>query len=281
MKIEKVNFTTDDRLNLYGLLYSPEQKTNEVVIFVHGIHSNCFRKKDDIFAEELIKNNIAYFTFANRGANTVTKINGKLYGSAYEEPTECIYDINSAIRKMKDMGYNKINLLGHSLGSSKLLYWYITDKRCEINTIGLLSLTDTHQIAKAYLGIKYNLLIPKIRKGKLSTLIPQEMFKGINILPLSIRTFLRIFVDDEFNLISYDEEDTNVENINKISEPLFMRFGTVNEYLLNNAAHTVSTLMKKITKNNIDISYIEDADHSYHGKEKELINQYIDFLKQK
>ena len=78
MKIEKVNFTTGDRLNLIGLLYTPDIKTDKVVIFIHGIHSNCFRKKDDIFAEELCKNNISYFTFDNRGANTITKINGKL-----------------------------------------------------------------------------------------------------------------------------------------------------------------------------------------------------------
>lgn len=277
MRIEKVNFTTSDRLNLYGILYLPEQETEEVVIFVHGIHSNCFKKKDDIFGKELNKNNIAYFTFDNRGANTITKINGKLYGAAYEEPAECIYDINAAIKVMKEKGYKKINLLGHSLGSSKVLYWYNNDKKHEINTIGLLSLTDMHSIVKSFLGIKYNFLVGKMKKQRLSTLIPQEMFKNINILPLSINTFLKLFIEPEFDLVNYS--DVNVDNLNKVKEPLFMRFGTINEYLVKNSAYTVSQIMTKITKNNIDISYIEDADHSYHGKEEKLINEYIQFIK--
>ena len=279
MKIEKVNFTTGDRLNLSGILYLPENETKEAVIFIHGIHSNCFRKKDDIFAEELCKNNIAYFTFNNRGANTITKINGALYGAAYENPTECIYDINGAINAIKDKGYTKIHLLGHSLGSSKVLYWYNNAKKHEIESIGLLSLIDIQNVVKAFLGIKYNAIISQIKQEKLSTLIPQDMFNNIGILPLSINTFLKIAVDPEFNLVNYNEKNINVENINKIVEPVFMRFATINEYLVRNVANTISGIMSKITKNNLDISYIEDADHSYHGKEKKLINEYIEFIK--
>jgi len=279
MKLEKVNFTTSDKLSLFGLLHTPETPTNEVVIFVHGIHSNCYRRKDDMFAEELCKNNIAYFSFNNRGANTVTKINGRLYGAAYEDITECGHDINAAIAEMREKGYSKIHLLGHSLGSSKVLYWYKNSKKFEINTVGLLSLVDSSNLAKFILGKKYKMTMLYLKKQKLSTLIPQEAFKKVNVLPLSVKTFLRIFDNPETDLVSYDKEKVNVENLNKIKEPLFMRFGTINEYLIDNSSNTASLILENITKNNVDISYIEEADHSYHGKEQKLINEYIEFLK--
>lgn len=280
MKIEKINFITEDKLNLFGILHIPELQTNEVVIFIHGIHSNCHREKDDIFSEELCKNNIAYFTFDNRGANTVTKISGRLYGSAYENPLECIYDIEAAIKIMKEKGYTKIHVLGHSLGSSKILYWYTTTKQQEIKTVGFLSLVDVSGIEKAFLGSKNEKIIEELKKQKLSALIPQEMFiKASSILPLSVGTFLKIFIEKEFNKISYAENAIDIECINTIKEPVFMRFGTINEYVTRSVPQTVADIASKTTKNNIDISYIENADHSYHGKEKQLINEYIKFIK--
>jgi len=277
MKLEKINFTTEDKLDLFGILHQPDTTTDEVVIFIHGIHSNCFRKKDDIFGEELCKNNVAYFTFNNRGANTITKIKGKMYGSAYEEPTEWAYDISAAIKTMKIKGYTKVHLLGHSLGSSKVLYWYKNSDSHEIQTVGLLSLTDSQNLAKKVLNEKYDILIAQLKKQDLSALIPQEAFSTINILPLSVGTFLKIFTEPEFSLVDYNKG--NIDNLNKITEPVFMRFGTVNEFLVDSPLSTVTKIKERIIKDNIDISYIEDADHSYHGKEEILINEYIHFLK--
>ena len=73
MSISKVYFTTEDNLKLTGLLYMPESrgvfgkffKTDKVVIFVHGMYSNCLKKRDDIFGEKLNEAGYAYFTFNN------------------------------------------------------------------------------------------------------------------------------------------------------------------------------------------------------------------------
>ena len=50
MKIEKIRFMTEDELKLFGLLHLPEQKTKKVVIFIHGMHSNCLKERDDRIA---------------------------------------------------------------------------------------------------------------------------------------------------------------------------------------------------------------------------------------
>ena len=53
MSISKVYFTTEDNLKLTGLLYMPDGvmsrlfKPSKVVIFIHGMYSNCLKKRDD------------------------------------------------------------------------------------------------------------------------------------------------------------------------------------------------------------------------------------------
>ncbi|MBQ7668707.1 MAG: alpha/beta hydrolase [Clostridia bacterium] len=278
MNLTKVLFDATDKLPLSGLLYNPDTKTDKVVIFIHGIHSNCLKKKDDVFGEELTNNNVAYFTFNNRGANTVTKINGKFYGAAYEDPKECIYDIDGAIDEMKSRGFTKIHILGHSLGSSKVLYWYKNAKEHNVETVGFLSLVDMNGITRAMLGQKYDIMMQKLMGMAPETLIPPEALENISILPLSVKTFKNIFVDEDFNLISYIPGNVNVTNIDNIKEPVFIRFATINEFLIDTAPNTVQIIMSKLNKNNIDISYIDNADHSYHGREKELIDGYIRFI---
>ena len=48
--IEKIYFETEDEVELVGLLHKPKNKTNEIVISVHGMQSNCFKKREDIFS---------------------------------------------------------------------------------------------------------------------------------------------------------------------------------------------------------------------------------------
>lgn len=65
--IEKVYFELEDKLELFGLLHLPQEKTDEVVISIHGMQSNCFKKREDILSKEINKAGISYFAFNNRG----------------------------------------------------------------------------------------------------------------------------------------------------------------------------------------------------------------------
>lgn len=61
MQIEKVYFNSVDNLNLIGLLHTPKKKTDTVVISIHGITSNCLKRRDDILAQKCTDLGIAYF----------------------------------------------------------------------------------------------------------------------------------------------------------------------------------------------------------------------------
>ena len=69
MNIEKVYFNAKDGLELVGLLHKGESKTNKIIISIHGMTSNCLKKREDVIARKVTDNEIDYFGFNNRGHN--------------------------------------------------------------------------------------------------------------------------------------------------------------------------------------------------------------------
>lgn len=290
MSISKVYFTTEDNLKLTGLLYMSENKglfgrvkaTKKVVIFIHGMYSNCLRKRDDIFGEELNKAGYAYFTFNNRGAEVGNLNKKNLHGTAFENPYEGKFDIDAAIRAMEKHGFNEINVLGHSLGGNKILNWYPKRKH-NVNTVGLLSLTalsDKYKQAAGEEKYKKAMEIAKLKvsEGKGKSLLPAEFYP----MPICASTLVDLFdSESDFNTVFYEDENWKAESLNAISEPLFMRYGTVNETITKAAREIVKLIKGLVINEDLDVDYIEGADHSYHGKEHDLVNQYIKFLNDK
>ncbi|MBQ2917402.1 MAG: hypothetical protein IJE59_04470, partial [Clostridia bacterium] len=65
--LEKIYFDTEDNIELFGLLQRPDNniETDEIVISVHGMQSNCYKKREDILGNKINKSGIAYFAFNN------------------------------------------------------------------------------------------------------------------------------------------------------------------------------------------------------------------------
>ena len=59
--------------------------------------------------------------------------------------------------------------------------------------------------------------------------------------------------------IFYEDKDWNAESLNAISEPLFMRYGTVNE-TITKKPEEITSLIKGLVKNDcLDVGYIDGA----------------------
>ena len=290
--MEKIDFNATDGIQLNGLLYNGE-KTSSVIIAVHGMSSDCFKYRNDVISKKANENNIDYFCFNNRGADLVKylkkNVNGKVTsyigGTAFEDVTEGYNDIVGAINKMQELGYTNIYLQGHSLGSTKVVYTY--NKLLEENNLHvlanikgiiLLSLIDVPTSFKVYLKDKAQKYITlaeeKIQKGEDFELMPKESFMH----PISPRTFLQYSTNyDSFDFIN-TVKDENLEVLNNISVPLFMRWGSVHEMILQDADRYSSKIREIIKNENADIGYIEGADHGYHGREEILANQIVNFI---
>lgn len=289
--LEKVYFELEDNVELVGLLHRPENSTEEVVISVHGMQSNCFKKREDILAQEINKARIAYFAFDNRGANLMcytkktdgTKVlNG---GSVYEDILECYYDIKGAIDKMIELGYRKIHLQGHSLGCTKIVYTYNKLKKEKyknfenIKSIILLSLVDLVDLQKHDLGIeKYNKMLEfameKENKKQEMDLMPFDSFDH----PISVKSYLRYYRDNEdIDFAKFADKEYDFKEINNIEIPLFLRWGET-DLIIQNLDKLIEFLKLKIKNNKLDIGYIKNTDHGYTNKEEILGKEIVRFI---
>ena len=233
--LEKVYFELEDKVELVGLLHKPKVETKEVVISIHGMQSNCFKKREDILAQNINNAGIAYFAFNNRGAELMSytkKLDGRKElngGSVYEDVLESYFDIKGAIEKMLELGFTKIHLQGHSLGCTKIVYAYNKLKEenyknlDKIKSIILLSFVDIVDLQKYDLGEeKYNKMlehaIQKEQKGEQMDLMPFDSFDH----PISVKTYLRYYRDNkEIDFAKFWDKTYDFKEVNNIKIPLF------------------------------------------------------------
>lgn len=287
--LERVYFNTEDEIELVGLLERPTNPTKRVVISVHGMQSNCLKRREDILSKEISNAGVAYFAFNNRGAELMTytrKTTGEKIlngGSVYEDVLDGYYDIKGAINKMLELGYTDIYLQGHSLGCTKIVYTYNKLKNennvKNIKGIMLLSLVDIPDCQKYDLGDKYTEMMEyaenKEKEGKLNDLMPIESFDH----PICVRSYLRYFkYNKDIDFARFWDKDYNFKELNNIQIPLFLRWGNVHDLVLQNLSNLIEILKSKIQNEKLDIGYIDGADHGYTGKEETLAKEIISFI---
>ncbi len=287
--LERVYFNTEDEIELVGLLERPTNPTKRVVISVHGMQSNCLKRREDILSKEISNAGVAYFAFNNRGAELMTytrKTTGEKIlngGSVYEDVLDGYYDIKGAINKMLELGYTDIYLQGHSLGCTKIVYTYNKLKNennvKNIKGIMLLSLVDIPDCQKYDLGNKYVEMMEyaenKEKEGKLNDLMPIESFDH----PICVRSYLRYFkYNKDIDFARFWDKDYNFKELNNIQIPLFLRWGNVHDLVVQNLDDLIKFLKSKIQNEKLDIGYIDGADHGYTGKEETLAKEIISFI---
>ncbi len=291
--LDKIYFKLEDKVELVGLLHRPDTNlnTDEVVISIHGMQSNCFKKREDILAKEINSAGIAYFAFNNRGTEIMCytkKVDGTKTldgGCAYEDVLDSYYDIKGAIKKMLELGFKKIHLQGHSLGCTKIVYTYNKLKLenseflKNIKSIILLSLVDLVDLQKYDLGMeKYNNMlkfaIEKEKNKEEMDLMPRDAFDH----PISVKTYLRYYRDNkDIDFARFSDNEYDFKELNNINIPLFLRWGE-KDLVIQNIDELIKFLKEKIKNKYLDIGYIKDTDHGYTNKEEILGKEIVEFI---
>ncbi len=294
MNIETIFFKAIDEVKLKGMIYHSNQNTKEILISIHGMATNCLKQRDEVISKEINQENIDMLVFNNRGHDLVNYINKTtpegtkdvLAGTAYEEISESYYDILGAIKYCLNKGYEKIYLMGHSLGSTKIVYFYQKllkedneDILKHIKCVILLSLIDIPMALQVYLREEFPAIVTYAKKmkkeGMQNELMPEKSF----IHPISVNTFLRYSIENkDIDFAKYSDKNYEFEEINNIKVPLFMRWGNDNEMILQKADDLCENLKIKIKNPNLDIGFIDGANHMYSGKEIVLAKQIKKFI---
>ncbi len=295
MKTTLHRIITKDGLELVGLLYEPDgvSDSKEILVHVHGMGGNFYENPFvDSIAKKLTSEGVALFVFNNRGCEAIKDLTKTIdskkdskksfvrIGSTYEKFEDCIFDIGAAMDFVAGQGFNKINLSGHSLGTSKIVF-YITeanDKR--INSILLLSPADMHGLARDE-GEGFEEFIKeaneKAESGRGSELLSKLLW---NDYLLSASTYLSLFGEKSktgiFNL--YKPED-KLEVLSKITQPLFVIMGRKDDAIVVPVEEVMSRIKNAATNSSrVETKILGDANHGYFGDEDALAQEVCDFI---
>ena len=278
MKQELVRINSIDKIEQPGILYTPNEDTDKIVIHVHGLNGNFYENRFlDILAKSYTDKNYAFLTFNNRGRDFITELlkgnDFTIIGGSLERFKDCILDIDGVVNWAKEKGYKEIILEGHSYGCNKVLYYYNHRKDDSIKKIVLLAPCDIPSEGKKFLSEEeYN------KSKEESTRLVQEN-KENELIDFSVNANGKIAAGTYFNdflpngendFIRYvDGINGKSQVLNSIDIPTLVLFGDVDECVLTQPIDVV----KEYLENNLsecNIQIIEGADHSYTGRYEEL-----------
>lgn len=284
MEASLQRITTKDGLELHGLLFEPNRRTNNALIHIHGWIGNFYENKFiDYVAKAAVSKRFAFLTFNNRGAGVITdfikrkktKVDYVRVGGSLEEFKDCIFDIKAAADFLSKKGYKKIILQGHSLGCQKATFYKYKTRDKRVKGLILLAPVDDVGFTQNKLKNKYikSLSVAKemVRNNKGDKPVP----KWMAFYPLlNAKMFLNV-ADPKSSSGRLFDYSGNLKEIKNVNCPILAVFGSKDEYQSNSAEKL------KILKENVkdcDIKLVTNAGHGFVGFEEKLSKLIGDWL---
>lgn len=126
MFVELVRTTTPDGLRLDGALHAATDAgaaPYDLALCLHGVQGNFYSSPlFDALVTPLAGQGIDVLRVNTRGHDNVTAKGRRWQGAAFEVVDECRFDLLGWLDWARDRGYQRVLLLGHSLGAVKALY---------------------------------------------------------------------------------------------------------------------------------------------------------------
>ncbi len=280
MKTSLHTISTEDGLQLHGVLYQPEEKTGIILVHVHGMGDNFYENKFlENIAKTLTDNGIAFFPFNNRGSGNITDFvrikNDKkdfvIYGTTNERFEDSLFDIQAAIDFAKDRGFTKVHLSGHSLGASKVAY-YASKTKEDLQSIIFLSPSDMLGLVRGDKDqFEKEITIAKkmIQEGNGDKLLPEYVWGEY---PIKAGAYINLFGDEsETAIFNFFNKDLGFETISKINKPILLIMGRKDDAAIIPVEEIMKIMEKETTSSpRIETRILGDSNHGYHGYAQEL-----------
>jgi pimeloyl-ACP methyl ester carboxylesterase len=286
---------TADDLKLQGMHYQPLQKTDTCVIWIHGTTGN-FIENDyaDVLGKNLAANQVGFIYGHNRGYGHINDIvrgepkpDGSYettrQGAVYERFKKCKEDIDAWVGQAKELGYSKLILAGHSLGGTKVVYWFAHTPTPGIAGLILASPADEVGIAKKwYSAQEYEKMIALaqslVKQGKYSEMMP-GLFE--DWFMFSAQTFLDHRPENcPADILPLYNPNKPFVELSKINVPVLCFYGDHAEININSIQEDVHLLKSKATScTSFKTTILKDANHNYEGQESHLAQIILGWLK--
>jgi len=288
-KFEVISFSATDGLQLQGLLSMPK-RAKGVCIFLHGLTSDALSETGTKHAEPLHKAGYGMFTINTRGAGIVSSFEKQsprkpkeftytTIGTAYENFTECVHDIQGAIDFLKTKQHKHIFLIGSSTGCQKIIY-YLAQNNHHKHVSGAILLAPLSDYA-VYLQkhgkeLAAMTLLAKtfIKNRKGDTFMPGEMTDFL----LTAKRFYSLTSPKSAEEIFTYASTRKPKTLQQVKTPMLTVIGDSDEYLDRPALELVEWFETHISSKKSRVEWIEGANHGFDGKEKQLGKTITDWI---
>ena len=125
MLVELVRTTTPDGLRLDGALYAAAASAAsfDLALCLHGVQGNFYSSALlEALVAPLAAQGMDVLRINTRGHDSAAAQGRRWHGAAFEVVDECRLDLLGWLDWARERGYQRVLLLGHSLGAVKALY---------------------------------------------------------------------------------------------------------------------------------------------------------------
>jgi pimeloyl-ACP methyl ester carboxylesterase len=231
-----------------------------LLVFVHGMHSNFYRSTlKKTLMREGPKTGLDVLSFNNRGAEQDT---------ADERFSDCLADLDAAVRFGRRHGYRRFVLVGHSTGCQKITYYQAVRRDPAVAGLVLLAIGDDYAIARRDLGRRF---APWVRRAR--ALVARG--KGRIRLPracqeFSARRFLSVADPAAIEAGLFNFEG-NLSRFRRIRCPVLAIFAGDDEYETLPPARAAEILRRTTRTVRFESRIRRGADHGFRGDEEAVV----------
>lgn len=300
MRLRLLTFRSTDGLALPGLLYEPARATTEAALFLHGngdasiFYSSA---RTNAFGEEMARRGIALFAFNNRGAHLIKRLGRRtsrrresvLVGMTYEKIRDCVHDIDGAIAMLRAAGYRRFHLIGHSTGANKICVYNRRKPRNPIARTVLLAPGDDVGIYYGQLGPRRFERALALSTGRVAAGRGHELAsRSLSPFPISWASLHdTIDPDGDYNVFPFLDAMRGLHlsrrplfrDYTRLRKPTLVLFGENDEYCFGEVPRCLALLRERsASPRRSRFVVLTEADHSFHGKEREAGAIMADFL---
>jgi pimeloyl-ACP methyl ester carboxylesterase len=287
MKNQLLQITTADGLYLHGY-YAPTENKKVCLLHIHGFEGNFYENNFvHVLARNLQESQIGFLVVNTRGNGRVTDFNTvggevKKIGAWHEQLEEAHLDISAWLECLVAEGYQKIVLMGHSLGTYKVVRYMLEGQYAsKVDKLILLAPFDKkgflRSSGRAEVEELLRLAQIKVDQGQGRELVTDD-FEEVG---MSYQTFLSWYKQDDLGRVfEFCTPDYDFPALHKIKIPTKIIVGSKDEFFyLTNPDHpqeAMDLLLKHIP--NAQGIVIEDSVHSFKPHEDVMAREVCSFV---
>jgi alpha-beta hydrolase superfamily lysophospholipase len=277
-------FETPKHVSLNGLWFGPVN-ARRAIVWVHGLGSSVFSKH--ALFKELIDRETAVFVWNTRGHDVISKIRAKgkrrvLGGSAHEVFTECVDDIDGAIRFAKRQGAKEIFLAGHSTGCQKSAYWAHKRKGKGVKGIILLAPVSDYAGEMHLHGGKKIVRAAKAARALVAAKKPHALLSAhLWHETLDAQRFLSLYTPDSIEeIFSYAQPAKRPRVLQSAAaKPVLVLWAERDEFADRPAAEAAAWFQQTLSGKRHEVRIVAGAGHGFGESEEEVGDAMLAFMK--